>query len=324
MIHLPSLSNKFSNGSVRAHPRRCRRSLRSLAAIVPVSVLASVTGLALSVGTAQASTSAAFGYSSLYQYFTVPVGVTSLHVDVNGGSGANGAGSYTGGAGAAGGRVIGDLPVVAGEILRLWVGGAGQSNGAPGFGSPSHDDFEGGWGGNPTGALFGAGTGGGGGAASYVSLNGAPLVVGGGGGGGGGSGSAVISGSSAGGGACSGGYAFPGVIRSNAYTNWAGQGGSGGLPGAPDATGSDNGGNGGDGVSANVGGGGGGGGGGYANCDATYDMCFSAGSGGVGGAGSYGYDHRDIHLRVGVSRSTRDLPRFRQPNRRWRHGFVCH
>jgi Bacterial Ig-like domain (group 3) len=133
---------------------------------------------------AAAATATTYNYSPNYQSFTVPAGETSLHIVMAGGSGANGQGSYGGGPGAPGGEVTGDLAVTPGEVLTLWVGGAGQPGGGQGYGNPTHDDFEGGAGGSGYGV--GTGNGGGGGAASYLKANGKILMLGGGGGGGGG------------------------------------------------------------------------------------------------------------------------------------------
>jgi hypothetical protein len=238
-----------------------------------------------------AAASSSYSYSSQYQYFTVPAGITSLHIAVAGGSGADGQGNYGGGSGASGGEIDGDLTVTPGQVLTLWVGGAGQPGGGQGYGNPSHNDFEGGTGGSGYGIT--TGNGGGGGAASYVKLaNGQMIAVGGGGGGGGGSGTAPCCGSGGSGGYGSGG-ASSGSLRTNGYDGsalTAGYGATGdGYPGTADAANSDNGvGGGGGGYGGNFGGGGGGGGGGYFTCDQNEpnpanNHCYSAGGGGGGG-----------------------------------------
>jgi hypothetical protein len=59
------------------------------------------------------------------QTFTVPAGVTSLHMIAVGGKG--GAGGTSGGAGGFGGLVSADVPVTAGQVLYVEVGGKGSS-----------------------------------------------------------------------------------------------------------------------------------------------------------------------------------------------------
>ena len=73
-----------------------------------------------------------FGYTGSPQTYTVPPGVTSLQVDAAGaGGGSYNAGNYIGGAGA---RVQATLAVVPGQVLTLYVGGAGvYSSGGGGY-----------------------------------------------------------------------------------------------------------------------------------------------------------------------------------------------
>jgi len=131
------------------------------------------------MGFAQTST-----YSSAGAYvYTVPPGVTSLGVDVRGAQG----GTYAGGTGGKGGQILATLAVTGGQVLYVFVGGAG-GNGNGSAGGTSAGGEAGGVGGNG-----GGGSGGGaasdirtstaGGATSGVSLS-SRLVVGGGGGGG--------------------------------------------------------------------------------------------------------------------------------------------
>ena len=260
--------------------------LRVAAAVLLAGGGLAVTSLGTATPAAAATDTATFSYSSNYQSFTVPAGVSTLYAVVDGGSGANGQGSYTGGGGEPGGEVVGDLAVTPGEVLTLWVGGGGQSNGGQGFGSPSHDDFEGGSGGPGYGP--GTGNGGGGGGASYLEAGGQVTMLAGGGGGGGGSGTYDLGLSS------EGGYGSPGgfdpasdPVNPDSYANTyaAGYGETdGGVGGAPNATDSDNAGTGGVGGNGiDFGGGGGGGGGGYAICDPANIGCWSAGGGGGGG-----------------------------------------
>ncbi|HET7052029.1 MAG TPA: IPT/TIG domain-containing protein [Solirubrobacteraceae bacterium] len=266
---------------------------RRIAATAAGGLLATLMWLVLSAGVAHASIIQTYNYSQNDQFFHVPDGVTSVHVTVDGGSGADGQGAYGGGPGAMGGEVTGDLAVTPGEFLTIWVGGAGQPDGGAGYGDPTHTLFQGGTGGNPAGGVFGAGNGGGGGGASYIAAGGPPEVLAGGGGGGGGSGTYLDT-STEGGGASSGGYAVTDPLPSGnlyANTNGGGEGATaGGLAGVENATGTSNGGHGGDGGSTfGTGGGGGGGGGGYSICDPlVYTYCWSAGGGGGGGNSSYG------------------------------------
>ncbi|MCF8449186.1 MAG: hypothetical protein K9G49_04875, partial [Taibaiella sp.] len=82
--------------------------------------------VALSLGwnlaaTAQTTT---FNYTGSVQTYTVPSGVTSLLVDIQG---AAGGASYWGGLGGAGGRVQCQLTVTPGSVLNLYVGGKGAN-----------------------------------------------------------------------------------------------------------------------------------------------------------------------------------------------------
>ena len=69
-----------------------------------------------------------FPYTGGEQTFTVPAGVTSVHVVAVGGRGGT-----SGALGGAAARVFGNLAVTPGEILYLEVGGNGKSSGAGGF-----------------------------------------------------------------------------------------------------------------------------------------------------------------------------------------------
>ena len=210
-----------------------------------------------------------------------------MHVVDDGGSGANGRGSYGGGAGGPGAEVTGDLAVTPTETLYVWAGGAGQPGGGAGFGNPGHSHFGGGTGGGADGSDFGAGNGGGGGAASYITDGSNVLVAAGGGGGGGGSGTYIALTDTSGAAGSSGGY------FSTSYGTSFGDAGPGSSPnggaagGVEDVTHADNGGTGATNQSLDLGGGGGGGGGGYFAC-ANYAVCFAAGGGGAAGSAAYG------------------------------------
>jgi PKD-like domain/Secretion system C-terminal sorting domain len=110
------------------------------------------------------------------QTYTVPCGVTSITIKAYGAQGGNGAlggNATSGGAGALGGYASGTLAVTPGQVLNIFVGGAGAT---------------------PTGGFNGGGNGGannagGGGGASDVRLGGTAaanrIITAGGGGGGG-------------------------------------------------------------------------------------------------------------------------------------------
>lgn len=121
-----------------------------------------------------------FNYSGGVQTYTVPLGVTTLIVDVYGGQGRlNTSGQGSGGLG---GRVSATISVVGGEVLQVNVGGGGSSGTGGGFNG----------GGNAGVADCGSAAGGGGGGMSSImrspyTFNGTnALIVAGGGGGAGG------------------------------------------------------------------------------------------------------------------------------------------
>jgi hypothetical protein len=67
--------------------------------------------------------STTFSYMGTAQTFTVPTCITSITVDATGAAGGS---SSMGGTGGLGGRVQGTIPVSAGAVLDVYVGGAGQ------------------------------------------------------------------------------------------------------------------------------------------------------------------------------------------------------
>lgn len=71
-------------------------------------------------------------YSGAYESFTVPAGVTTIHADLSGAAGGPCAdvGTPQGGKG---GRVQCDVTVTPGEVLRIYVGGAGVAGSTGGF-----------------------------------------------------------------------------------------------------------------------------------------------------------------------------------------------
>ena len=113
------------------------------------------------IGTTSAAT-ITFYNTNAYQAYTVPSGVTSVLFDLLGASGGNGSGNWNvyGGAGA---RVKGSLAVTAGDVLYIFVGGAGQNSAEGGAGG-----FNGGGSGFGT---FGDNGGGGGGGATDIRKN---------------------------------------------------------------------------------------------------------------------------------------------------------
>lgn len=146
---------------------------------------------------AQTFTVAAAGGSQIFDFtgssvnFTVPVGVTAVTIDAFGAQGGQGANAASGnGVGGPGGRVVATLPVTAGEVLTVFVGGQG-GNASTGVAGTA--GFNGGAAGGAQGDA-----GGGGGGASDVRQGGTALanriVVAGGGGGGGGSGNGGLGG----------------------------------------------------------------------------------------------------------------------------------
>ena len=113
-----------------------------------------------------------FAYTGGAQTYTVPAGVTSLRVDLAGASG--GAVAYQGAPGL-GGRVQAVLAVTAGEVLTLYVGGAGSggtggyNGGGNGFaGGGGATDLRQGGSGQPNRVLV---AGGGGGTANIGGSN---------------------------------------------------------------------------------------------------------------------------------------------------------
>lgn len=92
-----------------------------------------------------------FRFTGGEQTFTVPAGVTSIHVVAIGGAGASGGntsgGSTVGGAGGFGASVSGDLSVTAGQTLYVEVGGNGSGAGGGFNGGGTGDPFSPGGGG---------------------------------------------------------------------------------------------------------------------------------------------------------------------------------
>ena len=219
-----------------------------------------------------------FNYTGSQQTWTVPAGVNSINVDVQGAQG--GTSSY--GSGGNGGRIQATIPVTPGQVLNINVGGQGTISAA-------------GW--NGGGAPYGCGCVGGGGGASDIRIGGTALtdrkiVAGGGGGAGyywnwmndpGGLGGGVI-----GGGGYTNGALNPTYCGQGGTQSAGGAGATSGGPAGTLGTGGANGyyaGSGGGGYyggGAGYGGGGGGGGSSYSINTATnvvHSQGFKTGNG---------------------------------------------
>ena len=119
-------------------------------------------------------TTVEFSYIGANQTFSVPSGITSIHVYLWGaGGGSGGTDTSVTGGGGAGAMVQGVLTVTPGESLTIIVGSGG-------FGSGTSTVF----GGGGRGTAVGGGTAGSGGGRSEIGRSGTTLVIAGGGGGG--------------------------------------------------------------------------------------------------------------------------------------------
>jgi Fibronectin type III domain len=261
-----------------------------------VVVLGVVLPLAVSApASASAPVATTFTYpgnAALPQVFTVPGGVTSLKLAVQGASGGAGhSGGALGGDGGPGALITGTVAVSPGEGLIIDVGGGGGAGTAPGgvcwLGFPGNFSQGGDSGGSPSEAYFGGvggngdlcggggGGGGGGGSSIYPQMGGtSTIVVAGGGGGGGGSGGIVT---------------FNGGTGGSAAGTGDGSAGSGnghGSGASPGTSGLGDGSNAGNAAAGSSAGGGGAGGGGNEGGGAGTAGGGGAGGGGGGGAGT--------------------------------------
>lgn len=224
-------------------------------------------------------TNLVFNYTGEVQTFVVPAGVTSINIEAKGAQGAAGnvgTSGAVGGPGGLGGSASGTLAVTPGQILNLYVGGAGSGQ-------------AGGYNGGANGGTQDAG---GGGGASDVRIGGtaeSDRVISAGGGGGGGRGGCEESGGTGGnggaGGAGSGGAGLKGddTPTSGGFAGGGEGGNLGNIQGAFGSAGIGCGGFLGQSGSSTSSANGGAGGGGQECC------CFSGGSipGGGGGGGGY-------------------------------------
>ncbi len=249
---------------------------------------AAVTDVQVSCKSCYVAGTQTLSYTGAVQTFTVPYGVTSITLTVDGAQGASNAGGDV--AGGKGGSSTGTLAVTAGQVLDVYVGGAGSGT-TGGFN-----------GGGAGGTGSGTSSAGGGGGASDVRI--APygaadrIIVAGGGGGAGGDRVANVSAGAGGGGGGGyfgggGGGAWGDVGGSGATASAAGAGGCGGCTGGTcGAGGSASTGGAGSVVAGSAqaasgpGGAGGGGGGASGAVGGTAGTCGSSFSGGGGGGGS--------------------------------------
>jgi hypothetical protein len=143
------------------------------------------TGIGYSVATAVGNGSVAitpvgtsYAYTGTPQTYTVPAGVTAVRVVATGAGGGMG---FYGTGGSNGARAQATLLVTPGEVLTLYVGGAGSNNGPGGYnggGNGSLDQYQGAGGGGASDVRRSA-------SAPSTSLADRLLVAAGGGGGGG-------------------------------------------------------------------------------------------------------------------------------------------
>jgi hypothetical protein len=213
--------------------------------------------------------------------FTVPAGVTVVHVVAVGGKGGDRThvGFGPGGVGGFGGVVSGDLPVLPGQVLRIYVGGNGENEQS--FETAAAGGFNGG-GESGSSASLGSGGAGGGGGASDVRITGAlgtRLLVAAGGGGASNNNNGGATPNSGNGGSAG----QPGTAPNAEKVTEAG-------PGVANADGTGSGGKGGTGFSGKNGAAGALGVGGAGGYDSAYDGGGGGGGlyGGGGGAASYG------------------------------------
>ncbi len=183
--------------TLRHEPTADRSTKRYRHTVVGIVALATV-GLTLGLGPASAAAAVTADQSdptspvvvtytgAMYQ-FTVPQGIARLHIDAIGGDGGQNTHTPDTDHAGAGAEVTGYLNVKPGEVLDIYIGGAGANA------STKDDDPAGGWsasgysGGNGNAAKDYLRTSGAGGGATVIKIDGGDtlLVAAGGGGGGG-------------------------------------------------------------------------------------------------------------------------------------------
>ncbi|HQQ93502.1 MAG TPA: T9SS type A sorting domain-containing protein [Bacteroidia bacterium] len=245
-----------------------------------------------------------FNYTGSMQTFTVPNCVSLINFDIRGGQGANAQDKLTSNStGGLGGRVVGDLTVTPGQVINLFIGGSGNTNGNGGFNGGGNG------GASTAGSSCAGGPAGGGGGATDVRVGGITLAdrvaIAGGGGGSGRdycNGSCQPCGCGGSGGAGGGLSGLVGQAANNCGFNYPGNGTNGGSPGTA-ATGGAGGvgdgggpngtagalGQGGNGGTGSYDVAGGGGGGGYYGGGGGGSASSGSGVGGGGGGGGSSY-----------------------------------
>src|ERR1019366_5519985 len=142
--------------------------LRSAKAVPAFAVLLLSVFCVLKV-TAQTTTS--FSYMGALQTFTVPAGVTSLAIDAGGGQGGK---DGTNTIFAKGGRVQATMTVTPGQVLNIYVGGAG-GNGSLSTSTAAAGGFNGGGTAGHYNSVPPGYSGGGGGGATDIRFGGTAL-----------------------------------------------------------------------------------------------------------------------------------------------------
>src|ERR1700690_1531228 len=143
---------------------------RSVKAVPAFAVILLTVFFALKV-TAQTTTS--FSYTGVLQTFTVPAGVTSITIDAGGAQGGRDA---TGTLFAKGGRVQATLTVTPGQVLNIYVGGAG-GNGSLSTATAAAGGFNGGGTAGHYNSVLPGYSGGGGGGAPDIPIGGTALFA---------------------------------------------------------------------------------------------------------------------------------------------------
>ena len=93
--------------------------------IPALMLLGLVLALTASSAASAAPTTQTFPFNGNSQFFTIPDGVTSVQITVQGGSGGMGYPTVGGGIGGAGAQITGTVAVTPGEPWEIDVGGAG-------------------------------------------------------------------------------------------------------------------------------------------------------------------------------------------------------
>ena len=170
-----------------------KRSRVALTQAFVLAVAGVITLPAASPAEAASEITNTYGYTGSTQTFTVPDGVTSIEVTLQGGQGGRGGGDSQGSPTPGGyqGVVTGTIAVTPGQQLTIAVGGGGGTGASSvtGIGGGSAGlnplaGYDGARGGN-AGNAGSSGAGGGSGAATVLIVDGAPIVAGGAGGNGG-------------------------------------------------------------------------------------------------------------------------------------------